>query len=462
MSPPFQSSSLLLAIALAIGCAAHAPPYPPATPQAVTNVTNALFPAVVRIDVKQETYSEGKRKLQAGIGSGVIIDNQGHILTNYHVAGRAAEIYVTLSNRERLPARLVGDDHWTDLAVLQMDIDTLKSKNVPFNSATLGDSNTLLPGQDVMAIGTPFGFARTLTLGVVSNIDRTFYPERQRIDQYETGDFANWIQMDTPINPGHSGGPLVDMTAKVVGINPRGGGQNLNFAIPINIAKEVVAKILATATPTAKGRVDRSDLGLDLKPLQGFEQFYSLDINQGVLIEGVDRASPAAKAGVHPQDIMLQLNGQPTNARFPEEIAPLRKRVADLPIASEVTLTLKRADQIIHRSMNTEKLQSSVGDEREFKAWGLSVRDITRAYANARQLDDDNGVLITSLNPGFPAAKAQLQPGDVISRINEHPVTDLDEFARLYDQSLDAKHPAVLVDLLRNRTIQQAVLTLSY
>src|SRR6266480_2037245 len=324
---------VLMAVAMAGGCMSRTEvgrarekksPFPSATPEAVTAVTDAVFPSVVRIDVKQEHYAEGKRKLQSGIGSGVIIDDQGRILTNYHVAGRAAEIYVTLFNKERVPAKLIT-----------------------FRYAALGRSDTLMPGQDVMAIGTPFGFARTLTLGVVSNTDRTFFPERYRIGEYETGDFANWIQMDTPINPGNSGGPLVDMTAKVVGINTRGGGQNLNFAIPIDIAREVVDKILLTATKDHKGYVERSDLGLDLKPLQGFEQFYNIDINRGVLIESVDRGSPASNAGVHPQDILLELNTTPTNARFPEEIAPVRKRIADLQIGSDVVLTIKRSAETL-------------------------------------------------------------------------------------------------------------------
>src|SRR5712671_3164427 len=127
-----------------------------------------------------------------------------------------------------------------------MDMDHVKAKKIEFKSGVLGESKGLMTGQDVMAIGTPFGLARTMTLGIVSNNERTFYPERMRIDEYETGSFNHWIQMDTPINPGNSGGPLVDMTGKVVGINTRGGGQNLNFAIPIDTAKEVVAKLLAT------------------------------------------------------------------------------------------------------------------------------------------------------------------------------------------------------------------------
>src|SRR6266480_1338574 len=277
---------VLMAVAMAGGCMSRTltgraqekkTSFPSATPEAVTAVTDAVFPAVVRIDVKEENYSEGKRKLQSGIGSGVIIDEQGRILTNYHVAGRAAEIYVTLFNKERVPAKLIGDDHWTDLAIVQMDPETIKSRKIDFKFSELGVSNTLIPGQDVMAIGTPFGLARTMTLGVVSNNERTFYPDKMKIDEYETGEFANWIQMDTPINPGNSGGPLVDMRGRVVGINTRGGGQNLNFAIPIDTAKEVIAAILKAATSEKKGRVDRSDLGIDLKPLQDLETFYSID-----------------------------------------------------------------------------------------------------------------------------------------------------------------------------------------
>src|SRR6188472_4438327 len=132
-------------------------PFPSATPQAVVEVTGKVFPSVVRIDVAQEVYSEGKRTLQRGIGSGVIIDAEGRILTNYHVAGRAAEIHVTLYNKERVPAKLIGDDHWTDLAVVQMDAETIKSRKIDFKFAELGESNTLITGQDVMAIGTPFG-----------------------------------------------------------------------------------------------------------------------------------------------------------------------------------------------------------------------------------------------------------------------------------------------------------------
>jgi serine protease Do len=442
--------------------ASAADPFPAATPQAVVAVTAKIFPAVVRIDVAAEVFFEGKRDLRRGIGSGVIIDGEGHILTNYHVAGRAAEIYVTLANKERVPAKPIGDDHWTDLAIIQLDMETVARKKITFNYAELGESKDLVPGQDVMAVGTPFGLARTMTLGVVSNNERTFYPDRMEINGYETGDFANWIQMDTPINPGNSGGPLVDMKGKVVGINTRGGGQNLNFAVPADTAREVAAKILASAGPDKKGRVERSDLGIDFKPMQDLESFYDIDVNKGVLVNGVEHGSPAEKAGVKTQDILVEINGQAINVRFPEELAPMRKMIADLPVGSDVTLAVRRQKETVQLTAKTEKLTGAIGEEKEFKTWGLSVREVTRKYANEKQLDDRSGVVVTGQRPGFPAAKGELANGDVILAINQKPVADLDEFQKLYDASIKAKDPRVLVEAVRNRGHQSHVLKITY
>src|SRR5207248_5449742 len=165
------------------------------------------------------------------------------------------------------------------------------------------------------------------------------------------------------------------------------------------------------------------------------ETFFDIDINKGVLANSVDRNSPAEKAGVKAQDILLELNGKPTNARFPEEIAPSRKMIADLPIGSEVTMSIKRGKEILHLTTKTQKLQGAIGEEKEFKVWGLSVRDMTPTYANDMQLDDNTGVIVTTMSPGYPAFKAELAPGDVIRSVNNASVADLDEFKKLYDKS---------------------------
>jgi len=433
-------------------------PYPAATPKRVVAVTKMISPAVVRIDVAQAIYRDGKRSLQRGIGSGVIIDQGGRILTNYHVAGRSVEIYATLASEERVPCRLVGDDHWTDLAIIQLDMAEVKKKNITFTSAELGDSGKLVVGQDVMAFGTPFGLARTVTSGHVSATERTLYPERLNIDGYETGDFANWIQMDAPINPGNSGGPLVDLNGKVVGINTRGGAQNLNFAIPIDMAKEVIAAIEKTGTPTTLGHVPRSDLGVEFKPLQDLEEFYHLDINQGVLVDSLERGCPAETAGLRPQDILLKLNGEPTNVRFPEELAPLRKRIADLPIGSKATLTLKRGEKTLELTATTEALEGYFGEERGFTVWGLSVRTVTRPYADRKELDDPTGVWVTSRTQDLPAEKAGLEMDDVIGSIGGKPVKTMDDFAKLYAASVARKDPAIPLQVRHGRSVKTLVL----
>jgi len=444
------------------GCQSSPPvdPYPQATPTRVTAVTAAISPAVVRVDIAQATYKDGKQSLVRGNGSGVIIDQQGRILTNYHVAGRAIEIYVTLANKERVPAHLIGDDHWTDLAIIQMEMDTVRQKNITFSSAELGDSSILVVGQDVMAFGTPFGLARTVTRGSVSNTDRTFYDVQRRmdIDGYETGDFSNWVQMDVPINPGNSGGPLVDMQAKVVGINTRGGGQNLNFAIPIDTAKPVIAAILASASPTQKGKVDRSDLGFELKPMHELETFYDIDINRGVLVNSVDRIGPFTDAGGQAQDILLAVNGQATNVRFPEELAAARQRIASLPVGSNVQLTVKRGKATLDLAAKTVLLEGYLGDEQGFAQWGASVRAVTRPYAVANQLDDVAGVWITSIAEGEPVDRAHLQDGDVIRSVNGQRVSDLPHFSALYDQSMQQKDERALLEVQRGRDIFTSVL----
>lgn len=461
--------SAVVVSGMMVGCASkkpvvEAPPFADASPANVVRVTEAIFPAVVRLDVAQEEFDQGRRTLQRGIGSGVIIDEQGRVLTNYHVAGRAAEIYVTLYNKERVRAYLIGDDHWTDLAVVQIDMDEVKRKGITFKAAPLGDSDSLKVGQPVMAIGTPFGLTRTTTLGVVSNNERTFYPEQQRIDEYETGVFSNWIQMDAPIAPGNSGGPLVDMNGKIVGINTRGipGAGGLNFAIPINTAKGVIAQILASSAPDHLGRVTRSDLGIDFKPMQDLESFFEIDVNRGVLVNSVDRNSPAAAAGVQPQDIILTINEKTMNVRFPEEIAAARSFVAGLPVGSDVVMTVRRGKQELTLTAKAEKLEGAVGEEKEVKVWGMTVRDVTRAFANDRQLDDDKGVVITTLANGLAGQKAELQRGDVVRSINQQPVENLEGFVKLYEASVAAKETAVLIEVQRGRTTQRAVLRPTY
>jgi len=414
---------------------------------------NRLLDAVVRIDVREITFEEGAQRFTGGTGSGVIISSDGLILTNAHVASpRAVEISITLANLEKIGAKLIGWDHWTDLAVLRLDLDEVRRRKLNFTSAEFGDSSELSPGQTVYAVGTPYGLARTVTRGIISNNNRPFEDSRG-VNGYETGSFNTWLQTDAAINPGNSGGPLVTEDGKVVGINSRAyiGAENLGFAIPSGIARRVSAALVL------HGTVTRSYLGLTPGALQDLERFYSLAANTGLLVNGVDPDSPAARAGLRPGDVVLALNGQKLDGRFPEQLPPIQNMIADLPVGSRVRLQIKRGGQNLDLTAVTEKLESQVGDEWAFEKWGLSVRKVSRAFARENRLTDSSGVIVLGVQPGYPAAEAGLARGDIITKIGPTAVIELSTLKKLYE-GYEANPAPQLVEAQRNRRISLYVI----
>ncbi len=380
-----------------------------------------LMDAVVRIDVREYAYEAGAKRFRSGVGSGAIVSEDGLILTNAHVVGRrAVEINVTLSNLERVSAQLVGWDHWTDLALLRLDQEELKRKGFKFAVAKFGDSERLFAGQTVYAVGTPHGLTRTVTRGIISN-PRRFFADSQGVRGYETGLFNTWLQTDAAINPGNSGGPLVTEDGKIVGINSRGylGADNLGFAIPAATARAVMQGL------EKQGGISRSYVGIVPGALQDFESFYDLELNNGMLINSVDPGSPAAEAGLRGGDILLAIDGQRVDGRFPEQLPPIQHLIAARPIGTTLTLSVKRGPKTDDYVVQTEALVSRVGEESVFEPWGLSVREVSRAYARENQLPDDAGVLVIGVQRGFPAAVAGLAVGDVITKINDTPVNSL-------------------------------------
>lgn len=414
---------------------------------------NRLLESVVRIDVREITFENGAQGYTGGIGSGVIISSDGLVVTNAHVAGpQAVEISVTLANLERVGATLVGWDHWTDLAVLRLDLADLKRRRVEFSAADYGDSDDLFPGQTVYAVGTPYGLTRTVTRGIISNNRRPF-EDTQGVRGYETGMFNTWLQTDAAINPGNSGGPLVDEDGKVIGINSRAyvGADNLGFAVPSNVVRQIAAQIVKD------GAVTRSYLGLVPGALQDLEKFYALAANTGMLINSVDPGSPAARAGIRPGDVVLTLNGKNLDGRFPEQLPPLQNQIATLPVGSTVKLTIRRGGQTLTLSAVTEKLESRVGEEWAFDKWGLSVRKVSRAFARENQLADATGVIVVGVQPGYPAAAAGLARGDVITKVGPHPIVELQVLKMLYQAYLQKPEPQ-LIEAQRNRRLSLYVI----
>ncbi len=412
-----------------------------------------LLEAVVRIDVRETTFTGGSARLVSGVGSGVILSKEGLVLTNAHVVSpQAVDIWVTLASLERVRAELLGWDHWTDLALLRLDMVDVEKRKLGFSVARFGKSDNLKPGQTVFAVGTPHGLSRTVTKGIISNKDR-YYHDPSGIRGYETGFFNTWLQTDAAINPGNSGGPLVDGTGRVVGINTRTylGADNLGFAIPEKTARQVMEAL------EANGEVERSYIGLSPGFLQDMEGFYSLEANQGMLINSVDPGSPAALAGIRASDIVLSIDGRKLDGRFPEQIPPIRNLIANYAVGSTLLLELKRGENTLTVKVETERLESRVGEEWAFEKWGLTVREVSRTFARELQLQSDDGVVVIGTQSAFPAEKAGLRRGDVISKVNQSELVGLADLKEIYDE-FDSNPDALLMETQRNRTVSYKVI----
>ena len=441
MKPSIVILSLLLATAV------HG------APRQLSAGFSRLLDAVVRIDVRDVRFDAGGRRLEASIGSGVILSADGLILTNAHVVSpRAVEVSVTLASLERVGARLVGWDHWTDLAVLRLDLAEIRRRQLTFAHAEFGDSAQLYPGETVFAVGTPYGLTRTVTRGIISNKDRYFESE-DGVDGYETGNFSTWLQTDAAINPGNSGGPLVTEDGRVIGISSRAylGANNLGFAIPANTARRVMAGLVRDGTIT------RSYIGIVPRALRDLESFFSLALNTGVLIDSVDAGSPADRAGLHVGDVILSIDGHPVDGRFPEQLPPLQDAIASRPVGTVMELSLKSGATRRTVRLVTEPLESAVGEEGALDRWGLTVQKVSRVFARQHQLGADVGVIVLGVQPGFPADVAGLQPGDIITRINRKPVTSL--AAIVTAQADFVAHPdAALIEAQRDRETMLRIL----
>jgi serine protease Do len=419
--------------------------------RAIFAARSQALPAVVHIQPISEVYTSGKKEKQTGVGSGVIVSPDGHIITNYHVAGKAKSLLCTLSNREKVTADLIGGDPLTDIAVCQLDLEQFKGE---ITYAEFGDSDHLEVGEYVMALGSPLALDRTVSLGVVSCVDR-YMSDRMRLPSGErTGEFNTWIQTDAAINPGNSGGPLVNLQGEIVGINARTAlfADNLGFAIPINTVREVYDQILA------KGKVERSWIGVEIQPLQELEQYFGTEERKGALISHVDVDSPAAAAGLREGDVILTFDGKPLTARFKEEVPHIHKLIADTELGKEVRIRVLRDGQEQELSLITQPLGELLGEDFDAEAWGFTVKGITRQMVIEEQLEDERGVMVTGVSPSAAVDQAQLLRGDVIRSIGDDAVENLESFQAIYESLVAEEREKVLLRVKRSGGIHYILL----
>ncbi len=411
----------LLFVSAAVPSGAAERSVPSALRSQIDSAIARVKPALVRIRVVSTEYSDGREVKLQEVGSGAIITRDGYLITNHHVAGHAARMFCTMWNREEIEAELVGTDPLTDISIIK-----LKPEHpVEFKYAEFGDSSNLQVGEYVLAMGSPMALSQSVTLGIISNTEMTMprfwgSARRIRMDGEDVGSLVRWIGHDAAIYGGNSGGPLVNLRGKIIGINEISYG--LGGAIPGNLAQSVAKELMA------KGRVRRSWLGLDAQPL-----FKRSPDKHGVLISGVIENSPAAKAGFKDGDLLLRLGSVATDVRFEEQMADLMWRLAGLPIGREVTAVVKRDGQEVSLQVVPIEREVVFPRQQELKAWGLTVRNFSSLLAEEMKRPSLDGVLVTTVRPGGPAgsAKPALQPRDVIVELNHQPVKNMEELIAL-------------------------------
>jgi serine protease Do len=419
-SAPFGRFLLALSLALPMAAPAFADQALPVPVEAsrIAAARDRVLPVVVSILTVRQDYRQGEPSLSVSSGSGTVVSGQGHIATNAHVTQNGKSFRVVFADGRELPAKLVGTDTLSDLAVLLVQ----PPKPETFAFAEFTKALDLKPGDTVLAMGAPWGLSNSMSAGVVNNPRRLLVSLFDDEAEYEdslsedepTGRYYAWIQHDASIAPGNSGGPLVDLNGRIVGVNTRGMivGGDLAFAIPGAEAGRIVNTLIA------KGRVDRVSLGFRLRSLKG--TIY----DEGVLVNAVERASPPEQAGLRAGDRIVSLNGQQITALQPIDVPQVQQTIAELPIDSMVTLTIEREGKQRDIKLKALAQPRERGKESALSAYGISASELTESMGKRRNLEAQSGVLVSGVRPGGPAAVArpEIAAGMVISAVNGKPV----------------------------------------
>jgi serine protease Do len=371
-----------------------------------------------------------------GLGSGVIVSTDGYVLTNYHVVHHANRIEVTLMDGREFNAKVVGADEKTDVALIKINAGK------PLPAAQLGDSNQAQVGDWVIAIGNPFGFNLTVTSGIISAKGRAL-----------GGNYDNYVQTDASINPGNSGGPLFDTHGRVIAINSAiysstGTNNGIGFAIPIDLAKAVMEQL------REHGRVIRGWLGVDVQEVTAsLASAFGLPNTHGALVAGVEKNTPAAKAGLKRGDIIIKYDGNPVRNEH-----DLSEMVAQTPIGKSVPIEALRDGKTVTLNAKIAELHPSsdvanAENQRPGQSWGLAVQKMTPDLAQELGTPNDHGVVITRVKPDSPADDAGLQKGDVVLEVDHKKIRSTADFARLAHQAQKDNKPALLLVERGNATV---------
>lgn len=446
----------IAALWLAVVAAGEDPPAgapPVGTPldfQAIiAEAKRRVFPALVFVKPISESFSSGERTRQEVFGSGVIVRSDGLVVTNHHVVENAVQINCVLYNEKQVPARIVGIDPETDLAVLRLELPAAW-KDTPLPTAEWGDAVAIQEGDFVMALGSPFGFSRSISLGIVSNTRRYIgFASRYK--------YSLWIQTDAAINPGNSGGPLVDTQGRIIGINTLGvDAAGIGFAIPAPTARRVAERILAD------GEYVRAWTGIEVQALNDFEHNTFFPAERGVKVAAVEPDSPADRAGVESGDLLLEAGGARVDGRYVEDLPGVRTVLADLPLGKPCRLQLLRgaAGESLAIDLTPERKGRLEGEDFDCVRWNMTVKEISRFGDSSIAFHKASGVFVRAVKRVGNAAEAGIASNDILVALDRQPVNSLADFRRLYESLLadSQREKKVLLEVLRRGNRRMLVL----
>jgi len=342
-------------------------------------------------------------------GSGVIVSADGRILTNHHVVEKAEKVTVTMPGVPgKIPARIVGTDKQTDLALLRI------ATAQPLPAATLGSSGEVKVGQWVLAVGNPYGLDGTVSLGIVSAKGRNL----------GIPDLINdFIQTDAMIDRGSSGGPLVDLDGRVVGINSRGQGRGIGFTIPIDTALDVMHQL-------DNGGIERGWLGVTIQPFdRELAAYFHVPDETGVVVSGVTPRSPAADAGIQPGDVLTDFAGAAIEAEKEEDLGNFQRVVARVAPGESASIALLRGGARKKVRVTLAEAPRTEAEELESDV-GFHAQEITETIVRQNRLATRRGAYVSFVASGSPAAEAGLEPGDVIRRVEGHDIENLGDLRK--------------------------------
>jgi serine protease Do len=398
-------SVALAALGLLVACAAGARAPASDLEKRIVDVAERVKPSVVHIEA---IVKLDDRRNQV-TGSGVIVSADGAILTNQHVVDEAEKVTVTVPGiRRKLTAKVIGADRQTDVALLRVTSDA------PLPAARMGSADDVRVGQWVLAIGNPYGLDGTVSFGIVSAKGRNL----------EVPHLLNaFIQTDAMIDQGSSGGPLVDLDGTVIGINSRGQGRGIGFTIPIDTAREVMAQL-------ERGGVERGFLGITFQALdRELAEYFGVAQATGVVVNSVAPGSPAEKGGLQPRDIITSIDGAAVEAEAEEDLGNFQRMVAGLPPGHPVRLGILRGGERIVAQIVLDAQPKLDAAEVESEL-GFHVQEITAELAREHRLASRDGAYVMFVARGSPAREADLRVGDVVVRIEDTPISTLDDFRR--------------------------------